>query len=189
MAANKWGHLPAALPLYAALVNALGRAAAASLYACSLLWSVLLLVQGQLTAPGWAGLGFSMAGPGYPASHPPQMINGTAIHGYFDANNVSQARALTVCCMTFTAMCLCMRVFCTAGQRPAAGKALSQLTSALLQASRLCAQQDSSHQQAWLCGSLQVLCCQLPDCLGCKAAAASRHGSAAACGLVAAHLT
>ena len=46
--------------------------------------------QGQLTAPGWAGMGFSMAGHGYPESHPPQMINSTAVFGYFDASNEAQ---------------------------------------------------------------------------------------------------
>lgn len=49
-----------------------------------------MCLQGQLYAPGWAGIGFSMEGHGYPQSHPPQMINSTAVMGYFDASNNSQ---------------------------------------------------------------------------------------------------
>ena len=43
--------------------------------------------QDQLLQPGWVGLGFSEEAP---PSHPPQMINGTAIFGYFDANRAPQ---------------------------------------------------------------------------------------------------
>ena len=46
----------------------------------------------QLLQPGWVGLGFSEEAP---ASHPPQMINATAIFGYFDANRAPQVWSCT----------------------------------------------------------------------------------------------
>ncbi|KAK9799723.1 hypothetical protein WJX73_004470 [Symbiochloris irregularis] len=42
---------------------------------------------GQLMAPGWAGLGWS---PGAPVNHPPQMINATAVFGYIDSSGNSK---------------------------------------------------------------------------------------------------